>query len=478
MWTSFQKFATLGVSFVSSIILARLLTPFDYGCIGMLAIFMVLSDTLIDGGFGSALIQKKGPTPSDYSTIFIWNISVSIIVYFILFLSSPAIAHFYGIPLLSDVLRVQGLVLFINAFNLVQRTQLRKQMNFKLLSIVTIITSLVALFVTSFLAYEGLGVWSLVAQNFIIASVPAIVFWFYVKWRPIMVFSKRSFKDLFSFGLFVFLSQLVNQVGAKLTGLLIGKIYNPSTLGFYTKASTTESLASSSISSIMAQITYPLYSKVQDNKIVLTNIIKRLTVSIAYITFPLMCILMLTAKPLFVLLYTEKWLASVPLFQALCLVGLADCLQAVNTQSIAAIGKSRIMFYWTLVKRGVGLTFIFLGLFFYGMKGLLCGVIIYNWFCYFVNIGLVSKYIGYNWKTQLLDIAPIALFSGIVASICFFSASLLRLDLYLDGLFKVSLYIILYIGWSIIRKPDSYLYLKEIMPSVLKQRKNQNDKNW
>ena len=192
VWTALQKYSTMLISFISGIILARLLTPYDYGCIGMLSIFMVLAEAFIDGGFGSALIQKKSPSQEDYSTIFWWNLGMAVLMYTVLFISAPAISRFYDIPLLSNVLRVQGLVLFIYAFNIVQRNQLRKKLNFKVLSIVTIITSVTSLIVTIIMAYNGFGVWALVAQNMITAAIPAIVFWFFIKWRPILVFAKRK----------------------------------------------------------------------------------------------------------------------------------------------------------------------------------------------------------------------------------------------------------------------------------------------
>ena len=184
IWTALQKYSTMLIQFVSGIILARLLTPYDYGCIGMLMIFMLLAESFIDGGFGSALIQKKQPTQTDYSTIFFWNMGLSVVLYTVLFLSAPLIARFYGIPFLCNILRVQGIILFIYAFNIVQYNQLQKKMNFKMLSIVTILTSLTALTVTIIMAYHGFGVWSLVAQYMLTALIPAIVFWFYVRWRP------------------------------------------------------------------------------------------------------------------------------------------------------------------------------------------------------------------------------------------------------------------------------------------------------
>ena len=165
VWTALQKYSTMLIQFVSGIILARLLTPHDYGCIGMLMIFMVLAESFIDGGFGSALIQKKRPTQEDYSTIFFWNLGMAVLLYAILYLSAPAIARFYNISLLCDVLRVQGVILFIYAFNIVQRNQLQKKLNFKVLSIVTILTSVTALTITVIMAYHGFGVWALVAQH-------------------------------------------------------------------------------------------------------------------------------------------------------------------------------------------------------------------------------------------------------------------------------------------------------------------------
>ena len=463
-WTAVQNYSTMIIQFISGIILARLLTPYDYGCIGMLAIFMLLAQTFIEGGFGSALIQKKQPSQEDYSTIFWWNLFMALLMYFILFASAPTISRFYNIPLLSSVLKVQGFVIFIYAFNIVQRNLLRKTLNFKLLSIVTIITALISLVVTVFMAYHGFGVWALVTHNLINAIIPAVLFWFTIKWRPLFTFSWKSFKELFDFGFYMFLTHLINTFCSKLQGLLIGKLYSPATLGYYSKASTTESLASHSISSVMNQVTYPLYAKVQDNKPAMANMIKRLTMTISFFSFPMMMILLLTAKPLFVLLYSDRWLASVPYFQVLCLVGLAACLMGVNTQPIAAIGKSKTMFLWTLAKRSVGLTFMVGGLFYFGMKGFLIGVIIYNWFCYFVNIGLVSKYIGYKWYQQLLDLIPVTVASLISAFVSYICAYLLNLELYPDGIVKVIIFLIIFLAYSYFFKIEAFTYALSVIP--------------
>ena len=465
VWTALQKYSTMFIQFISGIILARLLTPYDYGCIGMLSIFMVLAEAFIDGGFGSALIQKKSPTQVDYSTIFFWNLGMAVVMYVALYVSAPAISRFYDIPLLCPVLRVQGIVLFIYAFNIIQRNQLKKKLNFRVLSIVTITTSIVSLVVTVWMAYKGFGVWALVAQNLITASIPAIVFWFFIKWRPILTFSFASFKDLFSFGLYMFLTHLINKFFSKFTSLLIGKLYSPVTLGYYSKAMGAENLASHSISSVVTQVSYPLYALAQNDNKVLVNMIRRMTMTIAFITFPMMFLLMLTAKPLFVLLYSDRWLQSVPFFQVLCLIGLAECLQAVNLQPIAAIGKSNLMFKWTLIKRTVGLVFVIGGLVLFGIWGLLIGVVIFNWFCYGVNVGLVSKYIGYRWKHQLMDLFPMALVSGVSAAVSYFAVTSLHLPLYPDGFLKAFILILIYLAWALLFKPEAYTYTLGIIPS-------------
>lgn len=477
VWTTLQRYSTMLIQFISGIILARLLTPYDYGCIGMLMIFMLLAESFIDGGFGSALIQKKNPSQTDYSTIFFWNMGLSAVMYAVLFLSAPAIARFYGISELSKILRVQGAVLFIYAFNIVQRNQLQKKLNFKILSIVTILTSVTALTVTVIMAYKGCGVWALVAQNMLTAAIPAIVFWFYVKWRPQWVFSWQSFRELFSFGFYMFLTNLMNQFGQQIQGLLIGRFYDPSTMGYYSKANSTERLASTSISKVMSQVTYPLYAEKQDDKAALGDMIKKITMTVSYVTFPLLFILLLCAKPLFILLYSDRWAASVPYFQVLCIAGLAYSLQSVNYQSVAAIGKSKTMFIWTFVKRAVGILFVVAGLLIYGMRGLLIGMVLNAWFSYFINIWLVSKHIGYRWQSQLFDILPVLIASLCAAGLSFGVGRLCSLSLYADGALKLVLFLALYIGWSLLVKPEAYQLFSGITkPFVRKLKRKVNKK--
>ena len=475
VWTAVQKYSTMFIYAVSGIILARLLTPEDYGAIGMLAIFMSLAEVFIDAGFGSALIQKKKPTQADYSTVFYFNIGMAVVLYAVLFFSAPAIARFYRMPILKDVLRVQGLILFIYSFNIIQRNQIRKNLLFKKLSKITIITSVISLVVTVTMAYLGFGVWALVAQNFVGALVPCIFFWVTTNWHPTKEFSWASFKELFGFGSFMFLTHLFNTFSQRITGLLIGRWYNPATMGYYSKASSTSKMVHQSVSGIMIQTTYPLYAAVQDDLARLANMVKRITSTLAYITVPILCLAMLVANPMFVLLFSERWLPSVPYFQILCIGGMASCLQAVNQQTIAAIGKSKVFFVWNIVKNAVGIVLQVVGLIVWGMWGLLVGKVLSSWFSYFVNISLVSKYVGYKNYQQLKDLSPIFIVTAIALVGGYFGGSAFDLGLYIDGIVKALIFLIVYVGWSIIFKPESYRYTLTVLETLKSKRKKKNN---
>lgn len=469
LWSTIQKFTLISVSFMSGIVLARLLDPEDFGLLGMLSIFMMLSSVFIDAGFGAALIQKKKPTDEDYSTVFFWNLGISVTLYIILFISSPYIALFYHVPLLIYVLRVQSIVLIINALQSVQLAQIDKQFLFKKKAAILAISSVASLFVAIWLAYAGWGVWALVAQYLLQSALPTTLFWITSKWYPKLVFSMRSFKELFSFGSYILLLNLISTAANNLQGLLIGRVYDSKTMGYYSKGHSTEILASSTISQVISQVTLPLYSELQESIDRLIIAIKKITKLIAYLTFPLMFILILCAKPLFIFLYSEKWLESVPYFQMLCLAGLAYCLQGVNNQAIAAIGRSKEMFKWGLFKHIMGSLLLFVGLYFWGMKGLLLGMVIRSWLTYIVNAALVSKFIGYKLWRQLKDLAPImglAIGAFLISSLI---DHFLSFNMYVKAIIELIVYAFCYLGVSVLLKLDVLTFVKDLMqPYIMK----------
>ena len=460
IWSSVQRFGTMAITFVSSIVLARLLTPDDFGCIGMLMIFISLANTFIDGGFGSALIQKKQPTNEDYSTIFYWNIALSILLYVVLFTGAPFVARFYRIPLLTRVLRVQGIVLFFNAFSIIQQNQLKKQLHFKELSVVYITSASISLIVAIFMAYHGWGVWSLVAQQISISVLHALLFWFVSKWRPIRVFSWESFRSLFGFGGFMLLSNLFSALSNEIQGLLVGRMFNPATLGLYNQAFRLEGSAATATSSIIDQVTYPVLSSIQDNKSSFVSVLKRFIQLPAFICSLIMMVLIVIAEPLIILLYSDKWIDCVPYFQILCSAGLAVCLQGSANNAIAAIGKSKVLFAWTIVKRSLTIVLCVVGILIAGMKGLLWSCVIGAWSVYFINAYLVSKHVGYGFFQQIWDILPSIIVSVIIGIVAYWIGVVLPLNTYIIAIIQVffctGLY--LFITWLFRFDALTYLY--------------------
>lgn len=469
IWTTIQRFTSIGIQFISGIVLARLLMPEDYGAIGMLTIFMLVAQSFLDGGFGAALIQKKRPTQDDYSTIFWFNLGMSILLYLILYTSAPFIADFYHMPILCDVLRVQALVLIISALTIVQANQLRKHFKFKKIALVSIFTSIISLVVIIWMAYEGYGVWALVAHGLLGSAIPSVIYWFTNKWYPKLVFSIKSLKELFSFGVYILLTHVINEISMNIQGLLIGRFYNANVMGYYSKAKSTEKLAATSISQALGQITLPLYSELQDNKNALINMIKKLTGLVAFVTFPLMFLLILLAKPIFILLYSYRWVSSVPYFQILCFSGIALCLQSVNLQAISAIGKSKIMFTWTIIKRILSISLVVIGLLIGDIYGLLTGMVIGTWLIYFINIYLVDKHIGYKFYRQLRDLLPIFLLASISFLVAFLFSYVIDFSLYVNALFVALLFMTLYLYFAYINKMTELSFCIELMSKMFRR---------
>lgn len=468
MWSAMQKFGVMGISFVSNVVLARLLTPDEFGCIGMLAIFILLCNTFVDGGFGSALIQKKEPTQRDYSTIFWWNMGLSAVLYGLLFACAPVVARFYNMPLLCDVLRVQGLVLIFNALRLIQFNQLRKRLQFRLLAITNIVAAVVSVTVAIVLALMGWGVWALVAQQLVLSIMTALLVWIVGKWTPSLEFSLASFKELFNFGFFILLGNLVNTFCNNVQGLLIGRLYNPATMGFYSQAHKLEEVVSNSLSQIVDQVAYPVLAEAQSDKAYMQLILKKLITTLAFVVFPLMLVMALAARPLIVLVYSAKWLPAVPYFQILCLAGMASCLQGINYYAVAAVGKSGALFRWTLVKRGVGLLFLVGGLYLWGVKGLLCGMVMCSTFIYLVNAWLVQKHVGYKVLTQLRDLVPVTLLSVLAFGLGYLVRMPLADNMWLGECVAAGAYGVMYLGIAWLLRMDA---MQEARNLLFKKRK-------
>ena len=455
IWVSIQKFGTLGISFIANIVLARILTPHDYGMVGMLAIFIGLSTTLIDGGFGSALIQKSNPNQTDYSTVFYFNLLLSICLYLILFLCAPWIEMFYrDIAGLSTILRVQGLILIINALTIVQFNQLRKSMNFKLLSRINIFSALFSVIIAITMAKLGFGVWSLVFQQIALSVANVSLLWFMCKWKPTCWISLKSLKELVGFGSYIMFSNILNSIGNNLNSLLIGKFFSASRLGYFSQAKKLEDLSSIGILSVIEQVSYPMLVEVKADYNRMSLVLKKFNNLTLAIVLPLMLCIIILAHPIIVILFSDKWIESVHILQILAIHGIFLCMQGSNYNVIAAIGKSKILFKWTVIKRIVNIIILLTTMIIWGFDGLLWGIVVTGIVIAISNMYLVQKYIYFSVWDQLKYMGPITIIAlcpfiicQVVLSILDVSAEFTNIRDFIASLIFISLYLI--IVWTV-----------------------------
>lgn len=466
IWNSIQRFGTMGVSFVANMFLARLLSPDDFGCIGMLAIFIALSGTFIDGGFGSALIQKKSPTTQDYSTIFFWNVFFGIALYTLLFFAAPFIASFYRMEQLCSILRVEGVLLIINSFAVVQTNQLRKRLQFKKLATIYLTAAVSSFVIAVVMAYCEYGVWSLVVQQLVLSLVATILLWMFNSWRPAFVFSLASFKELFGFGAYMMSSSLLNTLMNNLNGLLIGRFFNAATMGYFSQAKKMEDVSSTALIGVVEQVTYPILSEVQNDITRLRRILQQLNVAILYAILPLMLLIILLSKPIIILVFSAKWLPAVPFLQILAVQGIASSLQGVNYNAIASIGKSKVLFRWTIRKRVISITLMFLGLFAFGIYGLLWGMVLGTYGVVIINSWLVRKYIHYGLRQQLRDLLPTIMLGFATLSLSFLAYILSPFGMWLSAVIDLLLFLTLYVCFSWITRMQAFYLFKETVQKI------------
>ena len=410
------------------------------------------------------------PKERTYTRRLFYNILLEFIVlYGILFFTAPFIADFYEISLLTPVLRVQGGVLILNALSIIQCNQLRKQLRFRSIASVNLTASLLSVVITIVLAWIGWGIWALVAQQLLFSLFNAILFWSFNKWVPSFLFSKKSFKELFGFGGFILLSSLINTFCDNIHGVLIGKFFSPAIMGLYTQARKLEEIASTSISSVVNQVAYPVLSEFQNDNLSMIRVLQRFITSLAFLVFPLMMLLILIAKPLIILLYSDKWVASVPYFQILCIAGMAICLQMINYNAVAAIGRSDILLKWTIIKRSLGLILNIGGLICFGMYGLLWGGVLTAYSLYFINSYLVSRYVGYRIKSQIKDLFPIIITVLLTFVITYFLSNLVVLNIYFEGLSVTIIFMILYLSLSSVFNLSSFNQFRTLGVEVIKK---------
>lgn len=340
LWNALEKIAVQGISFVLSIILARLLTPHDYGTIGMLVIFLTFSNVFVESGFSRALIQKQERSEEDFSTTLIFNVVVSCLLYVILFFASPAIADFYETPELVGLQRVFFLVIILNSLTVVQSAKLQIKVDFKSIAFINAISTIISGGIAIYVAYKGWGAWALVIQSIIKSSVSALCFWIIGKWIPKTGFSISSFKKLFGFGSKLLVSGLLGTTISNVNNFIVGKIYTPSSLGFYTRAEQFPELTAGTLNSVLNNVTFPLMATLQDKRDELIQTFCRLIKISALVVFPAMVGISVLSDEIIFVLLGEKWLPASDLLFWLALSYMFKPLSSLNLNLLNAIGRS------------------------------------------------------------------------------------------------------------------------------------------
>lgn len=456
LWKLAERLSSQGVSFVVSIVLARLLMPREFGIVAMIQVFIIIANVFVVSGFSSALIQKKDADDYDFSTILYCSLLLSICLYIVIFCLSPSIASFFNEPVLKSVTRVYGISLIISAYNSVQQAWVSRHMKFKLFFYSTLSGNIVSGIIGVIMAYMGYGVWALVFQVLISQIINSIVLAKIIDWHPILFFSKKRAMPLVKYGWKILGSDLISSVYFQLRQLLIGKYYTASDLAFYNRGAHIPELISSNIDRSLVQVLFPAMSNYSENPEKIKQLTRKSMKTTSYVMFYIMTVMIILAEPLVNILYTEKWIACVPFFQ---LMGLAKMLQTVshaNLQSFKAVGRSDLVLKLEFIKKPVGFLLIFIS-FPISVYAVALTVPIYGLYSASVNAFSNRNVLGYTMSQQLHDLKPAILLSLIIY---IFSFIYIGSDLsdWVKIVLGLGLSSFLYFGLSFYFKLESFQY--------------------
>jgi teichuronic acid exporter len=419
-WNTLEKFSVYGISLVFGIIFARILMPSDYGLIGMLSIFFAFSDLFVNSGFSSALIQKKDRTQVDYSTIFYFNVLVAIVFYITLYFSAPLISKFYKVPELSTLTRVLSLNIIINSLSLVQQTQLTINLKFKTQAIISLCSVIVSGSIGIFTGYHGFGVWALVVQSVTSAITKASLLFYFNRWKPLLIFSSASFKQLFGFSSKVLGAGIISTFFNNIYSLVIGKTFPTNDLGYYTRGKQYPELISTLITSVFQNVTFPVLASLQDNKEQMISTFRRLIRVVVFFVVPSMTLLAIISGPFIRFLLTEKWAPVIPLMQWMCFARVLYPISALNLTLLNSMGRSDLFFKMDSTKVPIALIILFITIPM-GLKAIVIGHLITSVIGFFLNAYYPGKFFGFGvirqFKEMWLVILATLIMSGVVVVI-------------------------------------------------------------
>ncbi len=417
-WTSLDQVATLGFGFVIGIILARLLSPSDYGLLAMIGVFNAIAGAFINSSFGNALIRKQDMTENDSSTAFYFNIFAGVVMCGVIWLIAPWVAQFYDKPILSQLMRVEGLLLIISSFTIVQSAQLSRALNFRAKMIINSTSQVVAGAVAIVAAYHGLGVWSLVVQHMVSSIVSVALLWFFSPWRPRGRWDKRSFSYLWGYGSKMLASALLDTVYNNIYPIVIGKFYSAADLGQYSRARSYAAMPATGPTYVLQQVTFPVLSQIQNDDERLAHNYRRILRIAAFIIFPISMGLVALARPLVLSLVTDKWAECVPYLQVLCFSLMWFPVHAINLNLLKVKGRSDLFLRLEIIKKIITTIVIVFSVPF-GVMGMCVGAIFTSVFCLVVNTYYTGKLIHVGFFRQMLDLTPTLLLSLVMGGIVY-----------------------------------------------------------
>lgn len=431
LWSSVEQFSVQIIQFVLGLIMARILSPHDYGLVGMILVFTSIAQTFVDSGFSNALIRKQNKTEVDYSTAFYFNVIVGLVAYFILFFLSPFIARFYNEPLLELLTKAISINVFINSLGIVQRARYSIKVDFKTQAKATTTSVLISGIIGLWMAYSGYGVWAIVWQSVIRNGLNVLLLWIFAKWLPQLQFSWQSFREMWSFGYKLLLSGLIDRIYGNIYQLIIGKVFSAQDLGNYTRAHQFASFPSSNINGIISRVTYPILSSIQDDDARLERVYRKYLRLSAFVVFPLMVGLSALAEPLIIYILTEKWRASIILLQIICFNMMWFPIHAINLNLLQVKGRSDLFLKLEIIKKIIGVTILCITVPI-GLVAMCIGGIFTSIFCLVVNTHYTGKLVNVGFWLQMRDLLPTLLLSlamGVVVllSVWFIPSNLLKL---------------------------------------------------
>lgn len=465
-WSAIERFSVQAVTFVIGIILARLLTPEDYASIAMLSIFMAISSAFIDSGMANALIRKDNRTAEDCSVVFYFNIFVSILMYVILFFLAPFVASFYNLPILTSILRVIAFNLIIGSLFSIQTVLFTIKINFKILAVISLVSAIFSGAIAIIMAYNGFGVWSLVWQGIISSVIRLILSWCLSSWRPMLCFSKESFKNLFSFASKLLVSGLLHTIYSNIISLIIGKYGTPSELGYYSRGDSLANFPSTNINGILQRVSFPIFAKIQGDGNVLIGAYRKYIKYSSLIIFFLMCLLVALAKPLVIFLLTEKWLNAILLLQILCFAYMFDHICSINLNLLQVKGRSDLFLKLEIIKKTISIVILIISIPF-GVVAICISRVIYTQIAVYINTYYTGKLFNVGYFTQVKDFINYFVFSIIACIPAFILTFFIENNILLiiiGGLTSISIYFaLLYLRRDVIFMVDIFPLLRKYL---------------